>query len=243
MPERERTDDDETLVSNGGEPGRIGRRSFDGERPVRIVIIDDHTVVRLGLAYVIRERSGLAVAGEAGDVGSGWRMVVDLQPDVVLMDVDLPDGSGIDLAARVHREWPAIRVIVLTGHMRADVIRAALEGGVSGVVFKVNATNELLGAIQAARTGGVFLSPEASALLLQDGATNARTAVPGGLTPREVEVLRRIAEGQSTKEIAFALGVSGKTAETHRARLMHKLHLSSVAELTRFAVRHGLVAP
>ena len=205
----------------------------------RILLADDHAVVREGLRALL-ESTGFQVVGEAGDGREAVGLAAKLQPDVVAMDISMPDLNGIDAARSVLRAAEGTRVIVLTMHAEDSYVVEALRAGVRGYVLKTQAAADLVRAIHEVLRGAIYLSPAVSSTLVR--AYLAGTPLPPDpLTPREREVLQLIAEGYSTKEAAARLGVSVKTAETHRTRLMNKLDIHDTAGLVRYATRRGLV--
>jgi DNA-binding NarL/FixJ family response regulator len=208
----------------------------------RILIVDDHQIMRDGLRLLLRGQEGLEVVGDAFDSETGWRAVQEMRPDLVILDVELPGTGGVPLARRVQRAFPETKVVILTGHAEEKFISAALQSGVQGYVLKELAGAELLTALRAVLAGQIYLAPEVSTLVVRSfrRQLEAGEASEGRLTDREREVLRRVAEGETTKGISFSLGVSMKTIETHRLNLMRKLGLRSVAELTKYALREGL---
>ncbi len=207
-------------------------------------MVDDQRLFQQGLRLVLEQQLGLEVVAEA-QTGAGALEHVDREAfDLILMDVHLPDANGIDISRRVLERRPEARIIVLSSDPDPLRIDEALLAGVLGYVLKINAVDELGRAIAAVAEGKRYLSPEANEALLTGYARlreSPNAVVP--LSPREREVLRLIAAGERTKEIADKLGISVKSAETYRRRLMQKLGLYSVAELTRHAIREGLAPP
>jgi len=209
--------------------------------PDRVLLVDDHQIFRQALRLLLEQQLKLVVAAEAKTGAEALEHVEREAFDLILMDIHLPDANGIDISRRVLERRRDARIIVLSSD--ADPLRVddALLAGVMGYVLKVNAADELQRAITSVAEGTRYLSPEANAALLA-GYRRLReapvAAVP--LSPREREVVRLIASGQRMKEIAAALGIGVKSAETYRRRVMQKLGLFSVAELTRYAVREGL---
>ncbi len=210
--------------------------------PSRVLLVDDHRLFQQSLRLLLEHQLGLIVAAEAQTGAEALAHVVREAFDLILMDVHLPDANGIDISRRILEKRRDARIIVLSSD--ADPLRVddALLAGVMGYVLKLNAVEELQQAIAAVGAGTRYLSPEANAALLA-GYRQLREAPPAAppLSPREREVVRLMAAGQRTKEIAAALGISVKSAETYRRRLMQKLGLFSVAEITRYAVREGIV--
>lgn len=211
----------------------------------RILIAEDHALVRAGLRKLLEGISGFEVVGEAGDGREALVQVASKSPDLVLLDIAMPGLNGLEAAARIVREHPGTHVILLSMHATEEYTLQALRAGVSGYVLKDAAVAELELAIAAVRRGETYLSPAVSRHV-GDYVRRTRGAEPTpreSLTPRQSEILQLVAEGRSTKQIASALGVSVKTIETHRAQLMDKLDIHDVAGLVRYAIRIGLVSP
>ena len=208
----------------------------------RILLIDDHQIMREGLQLLLRDQPDLKVVGSAFDSDAGWRAVVDLTPDLVIMDLDVPGEGGASLTARIRGDYPEIKIVVLTGHIETQYLETALQAGADGYVLKANGCTDLLHALRTVLSGKKYLCPEASTILVHDLQRRHDPPKNGVLvlSTRELEVLKQIADGYSTKEIAFTLGISGKTVESHRMNLMAKLGVDSVAELTKYALREGL---
>lgn len=211
----------------------------------RIVLADDHTLVRAGIRLLLEKISGLDVVGEASDCEAAFAMVRDLKPNVLLTDIAMGKTNGLALAARIAREFPAVKVVILSMHANEEYVIDALRHGAAGYVLKDSVVDELDRAIATVRAGGVFLSPSISQRVIDSyvGRTTPSEGVGSPLTPRQLEVLRLIAEGRSTKQIAGGLGISVKTVETHRAQLMERLGIRDVPGLVRYAMRTGLVPP
>jgi len=209
----------------------------------RILLVDDHEIMRDGLKLLLEGQPDFAVVGCSFDTNGACRAVAELRPDVVVMDLEIPGGGGIAATERILAADREVKVVVLTGHCEPRFVQAALVAGAHAFLVKSQAGAELVAAIHAALAGKVHLSPEISAIVVQALQRNAGAQRKGlALTARELDILKRIADGQSTKEIAFALVVSPKTVETHRLNLMSKLGVTSVAALTKYAVREGLTA-
>ncbi|MBI5688806.1 MAG: response regulator transcription factor [Verrucomicrobia bacterium] len=211
---------------------------------LRIFLVDDHQIMREGLRLVLARQDDFTVIGEAADGASALPLIEGAAPDIAIVDIEMPGLSGIELAGRLAISQPDTRVLILSAHADASVVREALRAGVSGFILKAGATDELVRAIRAIAGGEVFFCPQVSTLIANE-YRRTETGVAGGvvLSERETDILRRIADGQSTKEIAFALQLSTKTVETHRANLMAKLGIFNVAGLTKYAVRAGLSTP
>ncbi len=206
--------------------------------PIRVLLADDHQIVREALRALL-ESEGLQVVGEAADGQAALRSAVAERPDVAVLDLTMPLLNGIDAARAIFRDTPGTKVVLLTVHRDDHYVQAAFAAGIQGYVLKTQATADLLAAIEEVAAGRVYVSPGVS----RAAAVSRRTATGDGLTPRERQVLQLIAEGKSTKEIASILGVSVKTADTHRTRLMDKLDIHDVAGVVRYAIRHGIVQP
>jgi DNA-binding NarL/FixJ family response regulator len=209
----------------------------------RILVVDDHQLVRHGLRLTLSTRPDLTVVGEAGSVEQAWLLIEQLKPNLVLLDLDLPGGSGIELARRIQLNRLTIKTLILTAHIDACRVQEALQAGVAGYMLKLNAATELMAAISTIQAGGIHLSDEVVSVIAHGQRAphqlkDDRDAQ--ALSPREHETLRRIAEGETIKEIAFELGVSARTVESHRLNLMAKLGIRSVAGLTKHAVRTGI---
>ncbi len=208
--------------------------------PIRVVLADDHALVRQGLKALL-EREGFQVAGEASDGQELIRLVANVRPEIAILDVSMPILNGID-AARELQKSSSTKTILLTRHDEDQYVTEALRAGVKGYVLKNQAATDLVHAIREVSRGGVYLSPNISGTIL--GAFLSKTDLPADpLTSRERQVLQLVGEGKSTKEVATLLGVSIKTAESHRSRLMQKLDIHETASLVRYAIRRGLVQP
>ena len=210
--------------------------------PAKILLIDDHQIMRDGLRLLLRDKQEFHIVGDAFDTEAGWLAAKDLRPDVVILDLELPGIGGAALASRLRQNLPDIKVVILTGHTEPQIVKEVLRAGVHAYVLKMNASTELVAALRAVLAGQIYLCPEISTLVVREYRRQIDTTESSGptMSTRELDVLKRIAEGQTTKEIAFALGVSTKTVETHRIHLLDKIGVKSVAELTKYAVREGL---
>ena len=209
--------------------------------PLRILLADDHVLVRQGLRALL-EREGYQVVAEASDGQEAVRLVESLDPDIAIMDISMPSFNGLNAAQEMKRYSEKTKTILLTQHDEAQYVRAALEAGVSGYVLKNQVTSELLLAIRQVSRGQVYLSPGVSSAVV-DAYRSGPEKSKNPLTMRETRVLQLIAEGKSTKDVASLLGISVKTAESHRTRLMHKLDIHETASLVRYAVRNGIIQP
>lgn len=213
---------------------------------IRIVLVDDHAVLRAGLTALLNAEADMAVVGEAGDGAASLSVVVDRQPDVVLLDINMPNMSGLEALSELRKVAPKSRILILTMHDDQTYLRQALSQGAAGYVLKQAADSELLTAIRTVYHGGAFLHPShAQALLAPTATTGAGQSATNDdlsiLSERELEVLKLIALGHANKEIAEMLYLSVKTVETYKTRIMEKLNLTSRAALVRFALKHGLL--
>lgn len=201
---------------------------------IAVVIADDHAMVRAGLQRILEGEPGFAVSGLAGDGSSTLAILKDARCDVLLLDLTMPAPSGTELIGRIRRDWPQLGILVVSMHNHPKVVRAALDAGASGYVPKDADPDVLLGAIRQVAAGGRYVEP---------GLANALLFTPApapheSLSPREQEVLRRLAAGESNSDIARALFLSEKTISTHKAHVMAKLQLQSMVDLVRYADEH-----
>jgi len=211
---------------------------------IRVMLADDHTLVRAGIRALLEKSPEVEVVGEAGDGREVLKLVKLHQPDVVLMDIAMPGLNGLEAAARMAREFPDVRVIILSMHDNEEYVWRALKAGAAGYLLKKAATTELATALQHVARGEVYLSQEISSRLpknfLLDGIAKRKSPLEQ-LTGRQREILQLIAEGQNTKGIAEVLNVSPKTVEYHRMKLMGCLNVHDVPGLVRFALKVGLL--
>ena len=211
----------------------------------RLLLVDDHAVVRSGLRMLLGSESDVEIVGEASTAAEAIEAAAQVHPDLILMDIGLPDLSGIDATREIKKRFPKISIVALTIHEDEEYFFKMLEAGASGYVPKRAAPEELLTAIRAAATGQVYLYPSLAKLLVkdylsQDHPTEEKLKLDG-LTDREHEVLMHLAEGTSNEEIGKALVISPKTVERHRENIMRKLNLHSRSELVRYAIRKGII--
>ena len=214
------------------------------KNPVRVILADDHVLVHAGIRALLEKLPGVAVVGEAGDGREVLNLVKLRRPDVVLMDISMPGLNGLDAAARLAREFPAVRVIILSMHSNEDYYWRALKAGAAGYLLKKAASVELETALRRVAHGEIYLSQEISARLLKKFPLHGiieRKSPLEQLTDRQREVLQLIAEGQNTKQIGEILQVSPKTLDYHRMKLMERLNMHDIPGLVRFALRMGLV--
>lgn len=209
---------------------------------MKILIADDHALFRAGLRALLTDAAGSDGVIEAGDGAEAVRLTREHAPELVFLDIAMPVLGGLAAIAQVKAAQPTARVIVLSMHLNEEYIRRALAAGANGYMVKDSAPSELQVAVQAVMAGRHYLSPAAASLLIRQALPGIKESDPlQALSPRQAEVLRMVAEGQSTKEIARTLGLSPKTVDIHRAQVMQRLDIHDVAGLTRFAVRVGLV--
>jgi two-component system response regulator NreC len=212
---------------------------------IRILVADDHGVLRAGLRALLSGEPDLLVVGEAAEGMEALRLAKVLQPDVVLMDISMPDLGGIEATRELVGRQPDSRVLILTMHEDKALLQEAMRAGASGYIVKRAVESELVNAIRAVMRGDLYIHPGMTRALLADWAPEAsgkRTATEV-LTPREIEVLRLIVTGHTNRQIAGILTISVRTVESHRANLMDKLGLHSRVELVRYAMRQGLLEP
>ena len=206
--------------------------------PIQILLADDHVMVRQALRFLL-ERAGMAVMGEASDGQEALEIAQEQPPDVAVLDIGMPRLNGLETARRLRDAFPQTKIIVLTGHTEDSYVLEAVQAGAVGYVLKTQATLDLVQAIGDVFQGRVYLSPWVSRTVVAAYLGHADLP-PDPLTSREREVLQLIAEGETTKEIAWRLDLSVKTVESHRSRLMHKLDIHETATLVRYAIRRGL---
>ena len=208
---------------------------------IRVLLVDDHAIVRQGLKGLL-EREGFDVIGEAGDGRKAVEIAEEMRPDVAILDLTMPGLNGVDAARKLREVSPKSRAILLTMHAGDPYVLEAFRAGINGYVLKSQASADLVQAIRDVLKGRNYLSPSMAETVVNAYASgNELPEDP--LTPREREVLRLVAEGKTTKRIAEILGISFKTADSHRTRLMQKLNIHDTAGLVRYAIRRGLIHP
>jgi DNA-binding NarL/FixJ family response regulator len=216
---------------------------------VRILVADDHDVVRHGVRALLLTQPGWEVIGEAQTGREAVRLATAEAPDVVVIDVGMPDMNGLEAARQIRATAPQTEVLILTMHESEQLIRDVLEAGAKGYVLKSDAGRDLIAAIHALQEHHPFFTSKVAALVLADYLEARRNgggkerALSSGLSPREREIVQLLAEGKSNKQIATMLNISVKTAETHRANIMKKLGLTSIVELVHYAIRNHIVQP
>jgi DNA-binding NarL/FixJ family response regulator len=207
--------------------------------PTRVLLADDHALIRQGLKALL-EKQGIQVVTEASDGQEAVRLAEKAQPEIAILDITMPLLNGVDAARELMKSTPRIKVILLTQHDEDQYVTEALRAGVKGYVLKSQAADDLIHAIREVCKGSVYLSPSISRAVV-DAYLSKTYVSPDPLSTRERQVLQLVGEGKSTKDIAMQLGISVKTAESHRARLMRKLDIHETASLVRYAIRRGLI--
>ncbi len=212
---------------------------------IRLLIVDDHPIVRRGLIMCFSQQPRFQIIGEACDGREALNKTRELKPEIVLMDIDMPQMNGLAVTDLLRREMPEVKVLILSMYANTDYVMRIIQCGARGFVIKEAPTEELIQAIETVHSGGSHFSPDVARVALNHVVcgNNGEQAVPiMRLTPREREVLLHIADGLSNKEIACTLNIGVRTVETHRERIMRKLDIHSIAGLTRFAISQGLVS-
>ena len=212
---------------------------------IRVVLADDHHLVRAGIHALLDKMADVVVVAEAGDGQAVLKAVETHQPGLVLMDIAMPVMNGLEAAVCITKQWPAVHIIMLSMHANEEYLRQALKAGAKGYLLKGADLPELELAVRMVSKGEPYLTPTVARYTIE--AYQQGRGRPSGplerLSPRQREVLRLMADGHSTKEIAFRLGLSAKTVETHRAQLMERLDIHDVAGLVKFAMQSGLIPP
>jgi DNA-binding NarL/FixJ family response regulator len=217
-------------------------------RNLRIVIADDHDLMRRGVKTLIQSHPGWEVCGEAQTGREAILKAEELKPDVLILDIGMPDLNGIEAARRIRKASPSVEVLILSMHYSDQLIRDILEAGVRGYIVKSDSDRDLIIAVETLADHKPFFTPRATEVLLSNFKAGRSTGevpelVRDRLTSREREIVQLLAEGKSSKEVAASLCISVKTAETHRANIMRKLQLHTVSELVRYAVKNQIVEP
>ena len=210
---------------------------------IKILLVDDHQILRDGIRSLVKGYDDMEVIGEAADGREALDMVEKLSPDVVIMDISMPDLNGIDATRMIINEAPDVKVIALSMHHDKQFVSEIFKAGASGYLIKDSAFDELEHALRIVMSGQTYINPQIASLVVESLVNQSVTPNPKSfslLTEREREVLQLIADGKSTKQIAIDLNVSSKTIESHRRQVMGKLNVRSVADLTKFAIREGL---
>ncbi|MEA5448726.1 response regulator transcription factor [Leptolyngbya sp. CCNP1308] len=210
---------------------------------IQLVVADNHTLVRAGFRSLVEELDGIEVIGEAENGRDALHLIETLKPQIVLMDIAMPEMNGLEATARIAREFPQVKVLILSMHANEEYVYQALRSGASGYLLKDSGTEELELALRAIARGETYLCPAVSKYVVSDYVRRlSQDQNPlDQITPRQREILQLIAEGKSTKDIADILYISTKTVETHRTQLMDRLDIHDIAGLVRYAIRTGLV--
>jgi DNA-binding NarL/FixJ family response regulator len=212
-------------------------------KPFRILIADDHELVRRGIRVLLEDHPGWEVSAEAGDGREAVEQSRELKPDLVLLDIGMPNLNGIDAARQILADRPATNILILTMHHSQQVVREVLAVGARGFLLKSDAGRDLVTAVEAVQQDRTFFTSQVTEMVVDGYLNPGRNQEPplrNRLTPRERQVVQLLAEGKTSKEVAVALSLSVKTAETHRTNIMRKLDLHSVADLTLYALRKGI---
>ena len=213
---------------------------------IRILIADDHDIVRRGMRPLIESEWGWEICGEAKDGREALALAEKLKPDVVVLDVAMPEMNGVDVARQIKKSLPDTEVLAFTGTESEALVHQLFAAGARGCVLKNDAAEHLIPAIKALCAHQPYFGSRVAQVVFESylkGGLQPEEAAPGGLSPREREIVQLLAEGKSNKEVATTLGISVKTAETHRAQVMRKLGFTAFSELVRYAVRNQLVQP
>jgi len=212
---------------------------------IKVILADDHNILRAGLKSLLETASNIEVVGEADNGRDTVALVRQLEPDIVVMDVAMPDMNGVDATRKIAQLAPGVRVLALSGHSDGVYVKGMLEAGAKGYLLKDAATTELITALNTIAKGRVYVSPSVTDTLVGDYLQRLKGEIgpdSEALSLREREVLQLVAEGKSSAQIATSLHLSERTIETHRKRIMDKLGMRSIAELTKYAIREGLTS-
>lgn len=217
-----------------------------GTRPLKILVADDHDIIRRGLKQLLTSRPGWEICAEAKTGREAVALAEQFKPDIVVMDISMPDLNGLEASQRIHKAFPKTGIVILTLHFSDQLVRDIVAAGARAYIMKSDADRDLVSAVEALANRRTFFTARAADMLLngfsnQGGGAEPQAIKKDRLTPREREIVQLLAEGKSSKEVAVALGISVKTAETHRANIMRKLELHSVSELVRYAVKNQII--
>ncbi len=214
-------------------------------KKTRILIVDDHLVVRKGVGALVEGRPDWEVCGDAATGREAVAAAARLKPDIVVMDISMPEMNGLEATRQILKHSPKTEVLILSMHESEQIVRDVLASGARGYVLKSDAGNDLMAALEALRQHRLFFTSKIAETVLRGYLTSPihveRGISPGQLSPREREIVQLLAEGKSNKEVADILGISVKTVETHRARIMGKLDLHSISDLVRYAIRNNVI--
>jgi len=213
---------------------------------LKILVVDDHDIIRRGLKDLLNAKAGWEVCAEAKTGKEAVALAEQLKPNIVVMDISMPDLNGLEAARRIHKSLPKTGILILTMHFSDQLVREVIEAGARGYILKSDADRDLVAAVDCIANRRTFFTSRASEMLLggqapQSASVEPRLPLRSRLTAREREIVQLLAEGKSSKEVAVALGISVKTAETHRANIMRKLEIHSVSELVRYAIKNQII--
>lgn len=211
------------------------------EDTIRVLLVDDHSILRQGIRSLLEREADVEVVGEAGDGEEAVAMAASLKPDVVLMDIGMPRMNGIEATRKIRADHPEIKVLILSMHDDEEYVAPLMQAGASGYVLKRSAASELKTALRAVQQGHTILHPEVARLAFHQEGAGEKAEDYDGLTNREIEVLKLVANGLTNQQIADKLIISIKTVQAHRANIMEKLQLHDAVQLTRYAIRKGLI--
>ncbi len=213
---------------------------------VRVLLVDDHEIMREGMCALLRKNAEFDIVGQAADGRIAIDLVEQLMPDIVIMDIGMPNLNGIDAARQMTEKYPGLKIMALSAHSDGAIVAKMIKAGAAGYMLKESAFTELMEGLQAMQEGRTFLCSRVSRVVFSDYVnliSNSGWSEADGLSTREREVLQLVAEGQTTKEIAKSLNLSSKTVDSHREHIMAKLGIRNVAGLTKYAIREGLTSP
>lgn len=212
---------------------------------IKVFLADDHKILRESLIFLLQQESDIEVIGEAADGHRALEEILRLEPDIAILDISLPKLTGLEVAARLKRENPSIKLIILTMHKNEEFVARAYQLNVNGYVLKDNALEELLKSIRVVQAGGIYLSSDITSTVVAGFVANFNEKGRKAelISSREREIVQLLAEGNSNKDIAQLLNLSLKTVETHRSNIMHKLGLKSITDLVLYAVRNHIIEP
>ncbi len=217
-------------------------------KPLKILVADDHEVVRQGVRTIVESQAGWMVVSEARNGTEAVQMTLEARPDVVLLDISMPELNGLEATKLILKQIPEIQVLILTMHESDELVREVLAAGARGYVLKTDAKRDLVNAVRSLSEHRPFFTSKVAEMVLEGYRhvnAPAKVDIPAGdrLTSRERQIVQLLAEGKTSKEIATALDISTKTADTHRANLMRKLNLHSLADIVRYAIRNKIIEP
>ena len=233
----------------GDSSTQFGTDGKPAPRPVRILLADDHDLMRRGLRALLESHPGWEICGEAANGREAVSLTEELNPDIIILDITMPELNGVDAARRILKTSPNTEILLLSVHYSDQLIREILEAGIRGYIVKSDSDRDLVIAVEALANHRPFFTPRATELILNHlhrrpgDAADPPDTIADRLTTREREVVQLLSEGKSSREVASVLNISVKTAETHRANIMRKLEIHSVSELVRYAVRNQIIEP